>query len=75
MKKLFRFTALQSEPGKKLLCEFGLDNKNFDTFILIEDKTIYTRSTTALKIAKGLSSPFKVLFAFIFLPEFLRDLL
>lgn len=64
---------LLSAPGKKLLNKFGLDSKNFDTFILIEDETFYTRSAAALKIARGLSGLLKVLYVFIFLPGFLRD--
>jgi len=73
IKNLFKFTALQSEPWKKLLDKFGLDSKNFDTFFLIKYETFYTRSTAALRIAKGLSGTLKILYVFLFLPGFLRD--
>ena len=72
-KDLFRFAALQSEAGQKLLNKFELTDTNFDTFILINGKSIYSRSTAVLKIVKNISSPLKILNVFIFLPEFFRD--
>ena len=72
-KDLFRFVVLQSEAGQKLLKKFGLAKSDFDTFILIDSKSIYLRSTAALKIVKDISGPFKFLSVFTFLPECLRD--
>lgn len=69
----FRFTALQSDSGQKLLSKFNLNKTDFDTFILINGESYYTKSTAALKIAEHLSGPIKVARVFIFLPRFLRD--
>ena len=72
-KDLLKFAALQSEAGQKLLDEFGLAKSDFDTFILIDGESYYTRSTAALKIVKDISCPLKIMSVFIFLPEFCRD--
>jgi predicted DCC family thiol-disulfide oxidoreductase YuxK len=72
---IFRFAALQSEAGQKLLNKFNLKTDDFDTFILIKSETYFTKSTAALKIARKLNYPVKVSYYFIFIPKFLRDLI
>ena len=72
---IFRFAALQSEAGQKLLNKFDLKAEDFNTFILIEGEIYFTKSTAALMIARKLNFPFKVLYYFIFIPKFLRDLI
>lgn len=72
---IFKFAALQSEAGQKLLNKFNLKTDDFDTFILIKGGIYFTKSTAALKIAQKLNFPFKVLYYFIFIPKFLRDLI
>ena len=72
---IFKFAALQSEAGQKLLNKFNLKTEDFDTFILIEAEIYFTKSTAALKIARNLNYPVKVLYYFIFTPKFLRDLI
>ena len=69
----FKFAALQSDAGQDLLRQFNLNTTNFDTFILIEGKKYHTKSTAALRIAKHLFFPIKVLYYFIFVPKFIRD--
>ena len=72
---VFRFAALQSEAGQRLLNKFNLKTEDFDTFILIDGEFYFTKSTAALKIAGKLNYPVKVLYFFIFIPKFLRDLI
>ena len=72
---IFKFAALQSEAGQKLLNKFNLKTEDFDTFILIDGEIYFTKSTAALKIARKLNYPVKVLYYFIFIPKFLRDLI
>jgi len=72
---IFKFAALQSEAGQKLLYKFNLQTEDFDTFILIKGEIYFTKSTAALKIARKLNYPVKVLYYFIFIPKFLRDLI
>ena len=72
---IFKFAALQSEAGQKLLNKFNLKTEDFDTFILIDGEIYFTKSTAALRIARKLNYPVKVLYYFIFIPKFLRDLI
>jgi predicted DCC family thiol-disulfide oxidoreductase YuxK len=72
---VYRFAALQTEPGQELLKKFSLKTTDFDTFVLIDGDTSYTKSTAALKITKNLRSVIKLLYPFIFLPQPIRDFL
>jgi predicted DCC family thiol-disulfide oxidoreductase YuxK len=74
-KKQFRFASLQSEFGKNILHQFQLDENNFSSFILLEDGKIFTQSTAALKVAKKLSGAWKLLFAFMIVPAFIRNII
>jgi predicted DCC family thiol-disulfide oxidoreductase YuxK len=72
---ILKFAALQSEAGQNLLKKFNLQTVDFDTFILIDGEIYFTKSTAALRIARKLNYPVKVLYFFIFIPKFLRDLI
>jgi len=69
----FRFAALQSEAGQMLLKKFSLSKTDFDTFILIDGESYFTKSTAALMIARKLKSITKLIYPFIFLPTTIRD--
>lgn len=72
-KEIFRFASLQSNAGQALLQQYNLPQHDFNSFILIEDNKAYTKSTAALKVARKLSGPVKILFGFIIVPRFIRD--
>src|SRR6476646_2208856 len=44
-KKIFRFAALQSEAGQKLLERYNLSKKNFKSFVLIDQGKVYQKSS------------------------------
>lgn len=71
--KLFKFAPLQSEAGKTLVEEYGLNKPGLDSVILIENGRAYTHSTAALKIAQQLGGIYSWTYALIFLPRGLRD--
>lgn len=71
--QIFKFAALQSNAGQKLLKEFNLDTTNFDTFILVSGNHHYTKSTAALKIASKLNYPIKIIYSFMIIPKPIRD--
>src|SRR5688572_23927643 len=50
----FRFASLQSETGKKILAKYELLEEEFESFILIKENKVYTKSTAALLVAKEL---------------------
>tara|TARA_R110002050_G_scaffold44138_12_gene105329 strand:+ start:5236 stop:5640 length:405 start_codon:yes stop_codon:yes gene_type:complete len=72
---LFRFTALQSDTGKKLLTERNIDIANIDSIILIEPNVAYyTKSTAALEIGKNLKGLKTLSSILLWLPESIRDI-
>ncbi len=73
-KDRFRFAALQSEKGKELMKQFGLDSENLKTIILIENGRFYTKTTAALRIAKHLKGIWKFSYVFIIIPPFIRNI-
>jgi len=72
-KKQFRFASLQSKFGEEVMKHFGLPVNQYNSFILLKDGKIYTRSAGALKVAKKLKGLYPLLYAFIIVPRFIRD--
>lgn len=74
-KSIFRFASLQSEAGK-LLLRNKYDDSNFpDSIILVTGNRFYTRSTAALLVARKLGGIISLLYGFIIVPAFIRNLL
>jgi len=71
----FRFASMQSEAGRAALARHGLPTPVGDpeNMVLIEGDRAYDRSTAALRIARMLSGPVKLLWALILVPAFVRD--
>jgi predicted DCC family thiol-disulfide oxidoreductase YuxK len=73
---VFRFVALQSELGQKLLKHIGINPIHIDSIVLYEPGiAYYYKSTAALQIAKGLKGIFTVATVFQILPTGFRDLI
>lgn len=70
---LFRFAALQSEVGMKLVDKFKIDTSKTDSIILIDGDKYFTKSTAALKISKYLSGGYPLLYGFMIVPNFIRN--
>lgn len=73
-KDQFRFATLQSEIGKIRIKKYHISDE-IDSIILIEKDKIYLRSTAVLRISKHLNGIYPLLYVFIVVPSFLRDLL
>ncbi|WP_029033017.1 thiol-disulfide oxidoreductase DCC family protein [Salinimicrobium terrae] len=70
---VFRFAPLQSDVGRQIINERGIDTENLDSVILIDPGVAYYhKSTAAIEIAKHLRG-YKWLKYFKTLPEGLRD--
>jgi predicted DCC family thiol-disulfide oxidoreductase YuxK len=67
------FCPLQSEAGKRLLREGGLDSDYRDSLVLWEDGRVLTNSDAALGIARRLRVPWRWAGAFGVLPRSWRD--
>jgi predicted DCC family thiol-disulfide oxidoreductase YuxK len=72
-KNQFKFAALQSNVGQELLKKYNLPTESFGSFVLLQNDKVYLKSTAALVVAKQLSGPIKLLYAFIIVPLFIRD--
>lgn len=71
----FKFGTLQSQPAQQLLKELCLPAKDFETFLLLEQNHVYTKSTAALRIVRDLSGFWPFFYLGIMIPRPLRDAL
>lgn len=69
----FLFASLQGETGQQILKQFGLPFSDFNSFVLLQDDKIFSKSTGALKVARQLKGAWKLLYIFIIVPRFMRD--
>jgi predicted DCC family thiol-disulfide oxidoreductase YuxK len=72
-RSIFRFASLQSSLGQSLLKRSGLPAGDLDSFVLVEDNMLYTRSTAALRVCRKLGGAWSLLSAFRIIPRPLRD--
>lgn len=68
-----KFAPLQSEAGQALLKEYDLPTEDFESFVYISQGKVYQKSTAALQIAKKLNGAWKMLYAFVVIPGFVRN--
>lgn len=69
----FRFASLQSAVGQRYLDELRIDRRAVDSIILVEGDRWYMEGDAALRIARLLPGPWKILGIFRLLPRPLRD--
>ena len=69
---VYYFLSLQSLKVEELIPDFKLKDPP-ESVILIESGKIFMASEAALKIARKLKFPWRVLYYFIYFPRFLRD--
>jgi predicted DCC family thiol-disulfide oxidoreductase YuxK len=71
---IFKFAALQSEAGQKLLGRWGLPADYTQAVILMDNGKIDFGSTAALKIGQTLRFPWSVLsYLGLLVPKLIRD--
>jgi len=69
----FRFAALQSDAARRLLGRRDPPREWPDSIVLVEDGGVFTRSTAALRVARGLRFPWPLAYVFVGVPRPLRD--
>jgi predicted DCC family thiol-disulfide oxidoreductase YuxK len=72
-KKRFVFGSLQGQAGQAYLQRVQLPVSDFNSFVLVENDQVYTRSTAALRVLKHLGGGWLLLYGFIIIPAFIRD--
>ena len=71
---LYRFCALQSEPGRKLTSERNIDTQKIDSIILIEPgKAYYIKAAAALQIGKNFGGMWRALAIFEWVPPVISN--
>lgn len=73
-KDVFRFVAIQSELGQKIIKHIGIDTTKIDSIILYEPGiAYYNKSTAAIKISENLGGFFHFGTVFKILPNIVRN--
>jgi predicted DCC family thiol-disulfide oxidoreductase YuxK len=74
-KDIFRFVAIQSDLGQKILNHIGINSKNIDSVVLYEPGVAYYyKSSAAIIIATNLSGVFTLATVFKLIPTQIRNL-
>ena len=69
----FKFGPLQSTAAERLLGDIDPRDRWPDSVVLVENGRVWTRSAAALRIARGLTFPWPLAFAFVVVPRPIRD--
>lgn len=69
----FQFGALQSASARRVLERHDTPAPLPDAIVLVDDGQLFTRSSAALRIARRLTFPWPLAYAFIAVPRPLRD--
>jgi len=72
-RKSFRFVALQSEEGRRMLRDAGLPTDELDTVVYAKEGKHLVRSSAVLGIAGDLGGAWRLLPALKIIPASIRD--
>jgi predicted DCC family thiol-disulfide oxidoreductase YuxK len=72
-KGVFRFAPLQSEVAQKLLQQYQLSKKEFDSFVLIDNGKVYKKSAASLRVMNKLPWYWKEAQILRIIPTAFRD--
>ena len=71
---VFRYAALQSDIGQRIIEKFNISTSKTDSIILYSNKFgVFYKSTAALKIASKLGFPTNILSIFLIVPPIIRN--
>lgn len=70
---MLKFSSLQGVTAQQILPEYQINPAVLTSVVFIEEGIAYKESTAALKICRHLDGGWKLLYALIIIPAFLRD--
>ena len=70
----FKFAALQSDLAQEILLPLNIDPSDLDSFVFYDGEKAFRRSRAALEIARRMRGGWPLLYGFIIIPGFIRDL-
>ncbi|MEO7924451.1 MAG: thiol-disulfide oxidoreductase DCC family protein [Chitinophagaceae bacterium] len=74
-KKKLRFTPLQGGTAERILPRYNIHPTALSSVIFIDKGKAYTQSSAAIRICKYLDGGWKLFYALMIIPKFLRDLI
>ncbi|MCV9964114.1 DCC1-like thiol-disulfide oxidoreductase family protein [Pararhizobium sp. BT-229] len=72
-RRRYRFLTAQSELGAALYRHYGLDDRDYETNILVEDGVAHFRSRGSIRMIAGLGFPWTLVRALSIIPAPLAD--
>lgn len=72
-RRVFRFAALQSDAGRRLLKDVGLPQDLLTTMVLVDGERHYLKSSAVLHVTQKMDGLWPLLFGLIVIPPFIRD--
>ena len=69
----FKFGTLQSDQAQRILRDLGLSATDYQTFLLLEEGDVYTKSTAVLRVIRQLSKWWPLYYFCVLVPVPLRD--
>lgn len=69
----YRFAAMQTPSGRKLLADHGLDADDSVSFLLLDERGAHTDSDAILRVLSGLGGAWRLIAAGKLVPRFVRD--
>jgi predicted DCC family thiol-disulfide oxidoreductase YuxK len=71
-KRVFNFAALQSDYARRTLEKINIPIQ-MDTIYFLKNGKVYSKSSAAFQISKGLKGLYPILIVFYIIPRFIRD--
>jgi predicted DCC family thiol-disulfide oxidoreductase YuxK len=68
-----RFVAIQSDEGRALAVQHGIDPENPDSFLFIENGQAFAKSDGVLRLVAHVSGPARLILLGFALPKSVRD--
>lgn len=69
----FKFAALQSEVAKKVLASTNIQPQDLESIVFFDGNQAFRKSRAALEVARRMRGLWPLLYVFIVVPGFLRD--
>ncbi len=69
----FKFGTLQSEQAQRILRDLDLPTTDYQTFLLLEEGHVYTKSAAALRVLRQLSWWWPLYYLSVLAPAPIRD--
>jgi predicted DCC family thiol-disulfide oxidoreductase YuxK len=68
-----KFASFQSATGAMILTRYKLSRFNNDSLVYVEHEQCYTQSTAVFRILKTIGRGWRLFYAFMIVPRFIRD--